>query len=238
MKIFASVRRRGGFRDNPNPLEFRSAIRNVIVHNFMKKSTSKNCEDDDAFNLIELGNNTVPSLMSFYEDDEENELVIDESREEVPIEFSDMEKNVIAYVSGVITKSVLKKTSCDECKNLLIGPKELQDHTFLLYFREYKDSHYGLKWPTDSYYNYIIQLSEAYFSNINLLFKKPNLQKNLYSILEKVNFDFFDHNHKEEVKNCILLSFLKMMIRHSVKIRNGGNFKNNDSKRLKHVQHK
>ena len=53
---FSSVRRRGGFRDNPDCTEFCSAIHYVIVHNFIKKKKSTNCENDDAENFIKLAN--------------------------------------------------------------------------------------------------------------------------------------------------------------------------------------
>lgn len=41
---FSSIRRKGGFSDNPNCTQFRNSIRAVIVRNFMRKSKSANCE--------------------------------------------------------------------------------------------------------------------------------------------------------------------------------------------------
>lgn len=42
------------------------------------------------------------------------------------------EKNVIAYLSGVLAWSFFKKSSCKDSKNLLVGPKLLNAYRLLI----------------------------------------------------------------------------------------------------------
>lgn len=151
---FASIRKRGGFRDNPCAQEFRSSVRNVVVCNFKEKSCSKNCEDDDDLMLINLNNAQIKSVILEDASNDSDELVTDLDVEETPT-FNDMEENAIAYISGVLSNALFKKFSCEECKKLLLGEKLLDTHTLFIYFKEYKDTPYGLKWPTKQYYEYI-----------------------------------------------------------------------------------
>lgn len=65
---FSSIRRMGGFRDNPDCAQFESAMRSVMTHNLLKSSSLSNCEDDTddilATVLISennFGNNTLIS---------------------------------------------------------------------------------------------------------------------------------------------------------------------------------
>ncbi|GBN41116.1 hypothetical protein AVEN_204083-1 [Araneus ventricosus] len=51
---FSSIRRRGGFRDNPDTYEFRHTIQKVIITNFFKESSGKNCQYDEAHTLIDF----------------------------------------------------------------------------------------------------------------------------------------------------------------------------------------
>ena len=234
--VFSSVRRRGGFRDNPSTFHFRSAIRNIIVYHFMNKKKSKNCEDDKDEVLIDLSKSSTNTLLSITENDE-NIGIEENDGEEVPT-VGEMEQNVVAYICGVLAKSLLKKSPCEGCKNLLVGPKLLNTHTLLLYFKEYKDVPHGLHWPTDAYFNYMLQLSGKFHENINSCFHRPNIRKNLCSKLEKVNFNFFNHHHHHnEVKTALVHSYVTMMIRHTIKIHNDDHCRIDNSKRMKYVQH-
>lgn len=232
---FASIRKRGGFRDNPCAEEFRSAVRSVVVCNFMKCTSSKNCEDDNDFNLLNLSNANVKSAILQDSESDFDELVIDEDIEEPPT-FSEVDDNVIAYISGVMSHSLFKKSTCDECKRLLIGEKLLDNSRLFIYFKEYKDAPHGLKWPTTPYYEYVRSLCGVFFKYIGRYLSEKDIRKNMCAVLGNVPFDFFgEHEHKYEVKNKIVDSFALMMIKHEVRIMNSKNVPN-ISKKLKHVQ--
>lgn len=241
---FSSVRRKGGFRDNPSCYEFRSSVRNVMVFSFIKKSNS-NCEDDSAANLLEMTNITDRSILSTVcetewseDDDETSPLVIDE----VPTlpTTTNMENNVIAYVAGFFARKYLKQHPCNECEKLLTGPKILDAHTLMLYFKEFDiDSSYGMKWPSDEFYKTMIEMSEVFFANINHYFNRPNIRKNICSTMKIVQFEFFnDHSHKDEAKKFILFWFVTMMIKHKIRTKNGEISTNQIlKKKLKNVKH-
>lgn len=125
---------------------------------------------------------------------------------------------------------------------MLVGPKDLDSHTLLLYFKEYNidaDSAYGLKWPSDEFYGTMRDVSEIFFKNINYYFNKPNLRKNLIAVMQIVDFEFFkDHSHKVDAKKFFLFSFVTMMIKHKVREKNGEIYiKLVDNKKMKKVKH-
>ncbi|CAL1276449.1 unnamed protein product [Larinioides sclopetarius] len=67
---FASIRRRGGFRDNPDVNEFCQQIQMVIITNFIKQSQEKNCQDIEAYSLIDFSCfNKNELLKVIYSDD-------------------------------------------------------------------------------------------------------------------------------------------------------------------------
>ena len=236
---FSSVRSIGGFSDNPNCTQFRNSIQAIIVQNFMKKSASANCEEDSDFNLIELSKMDIKDVKKLYH---EGESFLQEdndfpklSDKEIPT-FTEIEENVLSFITGYLAKLFLKKFSCEQCNSLLVGSKILNMKNFFLYFKEYDiDSEFGLKWPTEDFYTYMCDISEVLFQNWNDYFYRPNVKKNLQMLLSKIPFTFFgEHEHKEVAKKMIIHCFVTMMIKHRVKNLNRTNYAP-PTKKIKHV---
>lgn len=53
---FATIRSRGGFRDNPDPYLFASSFRQVVVKHLLCPPSGTNCDDDMTEFLLQLQN--------------------------------------------------------------------------------------------------------------------------------------------------------------------------------------
>ncbi|GBN70229.1 hypothetical protein AVEN_192347-1 [Araneus ventricosus] len=104
---FSSIRRQGGFRDNPDVFEFRDTIQKVIITNFLKQSSGKNCQDDEAYNLIDFSCFNKKELLDVinFED-----CVAESEQHDVDSlhlnTFDSVEENVLSYISGYLAKNI------------------------------------------------------------------------------------------------------------------------------------
>lgn len=63
-------------------------------------------------------------------------------------------------------------------QEILSWGKILSMRNFFLHFKDYKvDTEYGLKWPTDNFYNYMEKLSKAFFKNFESYIKQAQYQE-------------------------------------------------------------
>ena len=236
------MRRRGGFSDNPNSTQFRNSIKAVIITGFLNKSKSANCEEDEDFNLIVLSKMDHKDVKQLYTEHEKNWIEEDDDlpkllEKDIP-SFDEIEQNVLSCITGYLARIYLNKFPCADCLQLLVGEKLLNMRTFLLYFKEYKDTEFGLKWPTDEFYAYMAELSELYFKCIEEKFYQTQLRKSMCDILHTIPLSFFkNHHHCEKEKKFIVYSFVTMMIKHKVKRMNLSNYVPKLKKKLKHVMH-
>ncbi|CAL1298048.1 unnamed protein product [Larinioides sclopetarius] len=73
--------RKGGSKDNPDTFEFRHTIHKVIIANFIKTSNGKNCQDDDAYTLIDFSSvnkNEIFDILNSEDCAEESEQDVDD----------------------------------------------------------------------------------------------------------------------------------------------------------------
>lgn len=222
---FSSIRRRGGYQDNPTPLQFQAAIRLQMVHTIFKGSVISNCEDDDACILINLKNKISDKdiLFKMVQEHDSFSQFNNEMKEfdisNCSLEIDIYEENVLAYISGFLGGRIFKHKKCEICKNLLLGQKELDNNKLLLLFKEYNITDYGLNWPTDNLLKTIKDLSNIFFSQIDNIIYKENVSKILYDKMNFIDFDWFEEheNHKQDIKKMLVFSFIKIMIKHKVK---------------------
>lgn len=241
---FSSLRRRGGFRDNPNPFHFHSAIKSQMIHTMIKRSSSSNCEDDNSTVLLELSNCSSNTMLQDNFEVSDKPISSSNIKEFLPnfnADISIYDENVLAYVSGFIANNILKNSNCEICKNMLLGSKDVDMKKLLLYFKEFKETEYGLKWPSNCLLDTIKILSDIFYSEIDHLLFKNNIGDNLYHKMSIVNFEWFlEHEHKDYIKKCILITFIKLMLRYKVKLINSDYLsvdRSNLSKNMKYVKH-
>ncbi|GBO01349.1 Transposable element P transposase, partial [Araneus ventricosus] len=117
---FSSIRRRRGFRDNPDCNEFRHTIQKVIITNFLKQSSNKNCQDDDAYSLIDFSCFNKKELLDIISS--EDSATESEQHDEDSLHLNTLdsvEENVLSYISGYLAKKYLSLNDCIECEKLM-----------------------------------------------------------------------------------------------------------------------
>lgn len=117
---FCCIRSRGGWNNNPNALQFKWALRKLLFRNSVQPSINGNCcvnYNSDLAPVFDFQNisRTVVESHSLDDEDEQNDLnylaAIIESAT-----LSSFQDNVLYYIGGVITREILKKNSCKNCR--------------------------------------------------------------------------------------------------------------------------
>ncbi|GBN80949.1 hypothetical protein AVEN_13360-1, partial [Araneus ventricosus] len=117
---FSSIRRRGGFRDNPDCNEFRHTIQKVIITNFLKQYSNKNCQDDDAYSLIDFSCFNKKELLDIISSEDCASESEQHDEDSLHLNTLDsVEENVLSYISGYLANKYLSLNDCNECQKLM-----------------------------------------------------------------------------------------------------------------------
>ena len=112
--LFSIIRFKGGFRDNPDPQQFRAAFRHVIVDKLFVNSTSANCQLDADKILLDISNVTIKQKISMIADN--STYAVDPLTVAMPAP-SFPKRNVVAYMTGYLMKCY-PVDNCSKCSEL------------------------------------------------------------------------------------------------------------------------
>ncbi len=166
--LFSCIRSRGGWNNNPNCLQFKYALRKMLMQNAITASKSSNCRDFTGYNNIvplfhTAKHKTPPSgnqSTNAYDETELNFISehLDDER------HSEFMSNVLFYIAGYIVSKLLDNLTCPGCKKSLVpqaneAPHNGHDYTATLYHDAGKASSFtnfvnngGLHIPSTSVY--------------------------------------------------------------------------------------
>ncbi len=162
--MFGTIRWRGGHRDNPNPLQFRAAFRQVLLEKMAVHSEHTNCIPDNDDVLLSLSH-----LMSASPGMERSVPI---SPEDAILKAADVllvatppaslpVQSVTAYIAGYILRKI--PIVCTECKELLtassIPPEARYD---FMKNKMYCSSISGLIVPSVAFANYVQNLETIF----------------------------------------------------------------------------
>lgn len=110
--IFSVIRSRGGFNNNPNCSQFRTAFKRILMRNQLSSSINANCTFDSAqvlhfSNLIQNNNNIDVDVPLFHNDDQP--IGEDEFDELNTVRLTEYVRDVISYISGFVERHLKKK---------------------------------------------------------------------------------------------------------------------------------
>ena len=155
--LFNKIRRHCGWNNNPNVMEFKYALRRIILRNSIEPSKTGNCTSfEDSLckpsGLIDFSSkqrSTSSAEDYFFADDwdvvqeqrrlnpmEENDVMEDDhlTNTESLMRYLDSElrneltDNVLYYIAGFVVKSLLQKLECGNCKaELLLNESDARD---------------------------------------------------------------------------------------------------------------
>ena len=120
--LFAAIRGRNGFNNNPNVQQFKSSLRSILLRVSLIGSKQGNClsfEEPAQNSLFTL--KWTKNRTPFEEKDESfnDEMVlkaIDYVEDHV---ITPYKKAIIGYIGGYIVRSMLKEIHCEICANAL-----------------------------------------------------------------------------------------------------------------------
>ncbi|EFN64884.1 THAP domain-containing protein 9, partial [Camponotus floridanus] len=119
--FFSCIRGRGGWNDNPNVLQFKWALRQLLFRNSVRASFNANCLGDTY---------EVPAILKFrtpkrtiHDDNcininEEELQALSNSIDNVNLSF--LQQNILYYITGSIIRTLLTEIHCHHCINILI----------------------------------------------------------------------------------------------------------------------
>lgn len=124
--LFSRIRRRGGWNNNPNSLQFKYALRALLQKNGVTSSKQGNCleyyidfsDDQDHSSELtaletELIATELPTPAAKFNTDFNNLNRLLETK-------SPYHDHVLHYIAGFIVNSLTKKIKCKECIDLLL----------------------------------------------------------------------------------------------------------------------
>ena len=125
--LFCCVRSRGGFNNNPNVIQFRTALKLILIKNSILVSSKGNCLCFESKSigslfslkwskrrspLAELNSDAIPKQAS--EVDEELRLLLD------GVNISFITENILYYISGWVLRNIITTIDCQECAESLL----------------------------------------------------------------------------------------------------------------------
>lgn len=123
---FSCIRRRGGWNDNSNVLQFKWALRQHLFGNTVRASLNANCldytfETHSILQFRQQKRNTYD-----YQISQQSEKYLNINN----VNLSYMQENILYYIAGTIVRTLLKKINCHHCANMLIEKKVASYDTF------------------------------------------------------------------------------------------------------------
>ncbi|XP_060866105.1 uncharacterized protein LOC132941892 [Metopolophium dirhodum] len=123
--FFSKIRQRFGNNNNPNALELKTAMKQILLKNSITSSYAANC--------IALDNTGTESVFEIRWAKKKVESL--EEEEEIQDLFPSMNNtfdivkdNILYYISGFIVRCLLKKVDCQTCANSML--ETLSEHNY------------------------------------------------------------------------------------------------------------
>lgn len=136
--FFAQVRRRNSWNNNPNVLQFKSAMKQLLMKNSVSASTVANCLEFDNCNDIgfklqwkkrnEIKNWHDNEMFSVTEADNNNN---DSDIDENIASDTFIKDNIMFYIAGFIVKKILKTITCEGCIDNIIRNVKDRKNNFM-----------------------------------------------------------------------------------------------------------
>ena len=203
--LFSLIRGKWGFRDNPDPSQFRAAFRHVVIDMLFVHSKSSNCQEDFDKVLLNISNLTVLKK---------------EKKIQPTSTISLPEQNVLAYIAGYVIKTF--PSDCLECKHFLQTdklPESASNSSFeLLRNKAYKQSN-SLIFPSEQFCK-VVELFQKIFCDTfphrmhmnGLLQRLSGSAKDCLKLCDKSEF--------QERSFSMVKLFMKVRLHHALKMSN------------------
>ena len=137
--LFSCLRSKGGWNNNPNSMQLKYTLRQMLFRNAVKASKNSNCIDfSESFTsgiipIFHKRKHRSPLVEETPENDSgftpEEQLLVEQLEERGHSEFME---NILFYISGYIVTKLITLISCTACRSSLISSTSTQslDHDY------------------------------------------------------------------------------------------------------------
>ena len=124
--LFSCIRAKGGWNNNPNVLQFKSALRRLVLGNTVTASSKANCKALDGSNIIPFfhtrkhatplnetqnGPNGREQPATMNHNDRLRKLISQVDYHHP----SELKSNILSYIAGLVVKKLLRMLKCSVC---------------------------------------------------------------------------------------------------------------------------
>ena len=193
--LFSTIRGKGGHRDNPDAVQFRTAFRQIMVDKILKPTVGANCKEDlDTFLLtlrsVEREGSSdptppAPSPVTSLSSSVQSLLSV--CRFPVQsVSLSVVEGNIAAYIAGYLCRKICPKV-CQVCSDNMQSSIDPNNpvHTFLA-TKNYGDTlHGGLTAPSRRMYEAVKLMEEEFRQVVESVVHMDKVRYRLVTALHK-----------------------------------------------------
>jgi hypothetical protein len=179
--FFSLIRSRGGHRDNPDSVHFKTAFKQMAVQSIFVPPPSANCQGDfgqfllgvDDFSVLPVHKKVNFTDESVTDVSSGISLLCSLSPELNSVENSlhdDAQQNTLMYITGYVCKRILDRHNCKICRSVM-----LRDNTALMSecdlfcsfkaYNQLRGNFGGLKAPSDFMFD-VMKLCECIFNSM------------------------------------------------------------------------
>lgn len=197
--FFGCVRSRGGYNNNPNAIQFKTAIKQILVKNSIMSSSKGNVlcfESQSVGSLFSLKWSKRRSPLSELNGCEMNHTTGDPDFSNVLDGVTKITENILYYISGFILRGIVTSLDCEECSEALLTPTSDHQYSYsYVSFINRKDRG-GLLHASYGVYKVILTCEKSF--KINVLNKCDSRISTESKLIQHMVFEVlqsFDWNH-------------------------------------------
>lgn len=172
--FFAVIRRRFGTNNNPNILQLKSALKNIILKNYVNAPRNANCQvfDEEDFGcLLDVKWNKNRKKSRQITDDElqKSDLSLFANKSLLSPQNYHLKENIVYYISGFVVRCIIQFIDCSTCIEALNRPLRAQrysctDYTIKLSTLKNRG---GLVCASESVYRIVLATENALINTTN-----------------------------------------------------------------------
>ncbi|CAH2088930.1 unnamed protein product [Euphydryas editha] len=216
--FFSSIRSRGGYNNNPNPVQFKAAYKRLLIRAEIRDHGIGNCIPLEQISILNCPSTdepvkTIDKLTHRHILIEEDDSTLyEEYLDHLELSLSEYTEQVLQYIAGFIARKLTRCLKCDQCVELLHGSKKQRLQSIIE-----KKSKGGLTYPSSSLLK-IVKFTEKILKQ-NLMYKEKPEKYYIYiynffmehfendNIFNTTNSEH-DSSHKLLLVKSVILSYL------------------------------
>lgn len=219
-QFFSKIRGRGGLNDNPNVIQFKAALKRLLLKNDIISSVNSNASilDDTQLHSVDQVSDSNKIWM-----DDSTGIDIDE--EYLLEELDPVTEDIVGYITGFVERQLFKRVKCSICLEYLVSDDTLSNALINKKMR-------GLLTIPQRNLVYICRIVEQFFKlydndivEINLLKLNNDIFHTVIESNPNIFRDISNHIGNEGVDSHIyklikltILSYLRIRCYHQAKL--------------------